>query len=605
MSKTFGGAYLQIKYIIDKNLDLLQPFSFNKETLLNDIKKFLSVNHNKSFPVVNKAGEFLGATSACLLNESLKSGENIKFLKVPVLNSEDDLVTCKSIADDDYLNENSYIYITDKSGFLVGFISCQFIRIIKSESVLYMFLQAIDHIDDGIVIVDKNSKIIYVNEAYSKILNVNRYKVLNKFVDEIEPGAIILDSLKEKKSKVNTFIKVKSRGKTIIANINPIIIRDELFGAVSIFKDITEVCLLNKELKEVRKLTGYLYNDSTKFEVNLPESFSNIIGKDKKFVNCLKLAAIVAPTDATVLIEGESGVGKEVVVNAILEDSARSKNPFVNINCSAIPESLFESELFGYADGSFTGAQKGGKMGKFEIANNGTIFLDEIGEMPLFMQAKLLRVLQSGEIQKIGSNTTNKVNVRVIAATNKNLKSMVDKEKFREDLYFRLNTFKITIPPLRDRGMDIILLAEFSLKLYCDKYNKNLKLSDEVKNILLNYEWYGNVRQLQSCIEYSVIICQEGTIEIGHLPDEIKNNIVVEEKTDQLGKREGLEKNDFVKNKESLKNIIADVEKMKIINVLKKTNGNRTRAIKELEMCRRTFYRKLRTYGINPNVYTK
>lgn len=586
---------MKIKYIMNKNLDLLQSFLLNKDTLFNDIQRTLSIKHNKNYSVVNSLGEFLGITTACILKETLNSRNPLEILKVPVLNSEDDLFAFKSIIDDNYLNENCYIYITDKLDRLVGFISCQFIRIIKSESILYMFLEAIDSINDGIVIVDKSSKIIYVNEAYAKILNVNKYKVLNKYVNEIEPGAIILNSLREKKSKVNTLIKVKSRGKTIIANINPIIVRDELLGAVSIFKDITEVSLLNRELKEVRKLTGYLYNDSTKFEVNLPKSFSNIIGKDKKFINCLKLAAIVAPTDATVLIEGESGVGKEVVVNAIVNDSGRKNKPFVNINCSAIPETLFESELFGYSDGSFTGAQKGGKMGKFELANNGTIFLDEIGEMSLFMQSKLLRVLQSGEIQKIGSNNTNKVNVRVVTATNKDLKSMVGSGKFREDLYFRLNTFKITIPPLRERGMDIILLAEFTLELYCDKYNKNTMLSDEVKNVLLNNKWYGNVRQLQSCIEYSVIICQEETIKIEHLPDEIKNPILLEV----------LEKTHSNKNKDSLKNIMSDVEKMQIINVLKKTNGNRTQAIKNLDMCRRTFYRKLKIYGINPKVYTK
>ena len=462
-----------------------------------------------------------------------------------------------------------------------------------NQNILYMILSAIDNIHDGIVIVDKNSKIIYVNEAYSEILHVNKNKVLNQLVSEIEPGAIILDSLKEKKPKLNTVVKVKTRGKEIIVNINPIIVDGELLGAVSVFKDVTEVYLLNKELEQVRKLTGYFYNDSTKFHENLPESFSKIIGNDKKFINCLKLANIVAPTDAAVLIEGESGSGKEVIVNAILSESKKRKNPFVNINCSAIPDNLFESELFGYSAGSFTGAQKGGKAGKFEIANNGTLFLDEIGEMPLFMQAKLLRVLQSGEIQKVGSNNINMVNVRIIAATNRDLKSMVDEEKFREDLYFRLNTFKITIPPLRERGEDVILLAEYFLNLYCEKYNKHIILSDEVKNLLLNNQWIGNVRQVQSCIEYAVIVCQEEVIQVGDLPEEIQHSNISGKKF-------------IVKHKEkNLKEMVSDVEKNQIIRELKKTHGNKTRAMKNMGICRRTFYRKLKLYDINSILYTE
>lgn len=466
------------------------------------------------------------------------------------------------------------------------------IKDIMNENILHMILTAIDNIHDGIVIVDKSSRIIYVNEAYTKILQVGKERVLNQLVSDIEPGAIILDSLKEKKPKINTVVKVKTRGKEIVVNINPIIVEGELLGAVSIFKDVTEVYLLNKELEQVRKLSGYFYNDSTKFHKDLPESFSKIIGNDKKFINCLRLASIVAPTEATVLIEGESGAGKEVIVNAILGESKR-KNPFVNINCSAIPENLFESELFGYSSGSFTGAQKGGKAGKFETANNGTIFLDEIGEMPLFMQAKLLRVLQSGEIQKVGSNNIHIVDVRVIAATNRDLKAMVREGKFREDLYFRLNTFKITIPPLRERGEDVILLAEYFLNLYCEKYNKRLSMSDEVKNLLLNNQWVGNVRQVQSCIEYAVIVCQKDIIQVDNLPDEIRNASI-------SGKKLLLKQSE-----KSFKRLISDVEKVQIIEELKNTHGNKTRAMENMGICRRTFYRKLKLYNIDLDLYTK
>ncbi|WP_294180676.1 sigma-54-dependent Fis family transcriptional regulator [uncultured Clostridium sp.] len=456
---------------------------------------------------------------------------------------------------------------------------------------LSMLLMAIDHIHDGIVIVDRSSKIIYVNEAYSRILNVSKHKVLNKFVSEIEPGAAILECLEDREAKVNTMVKVKSVGKEIVVNINPIILNEQLIGAISIFKDITEISLLNKELEKVRKLTGIIYNDSTKSHSSFPKSFSNIIGKSKNFMNCLKLASIVAPTDATVLIEGESGTGKEVIVNAIVNASKKRKVPFVKINCSAIPESLFESELFGYSQGSFSGARKEGKIGKFEIANGGTIFLDEIGEMPLLMQAKLLRVLQSGEIQKIGSNSFDRVDVRIVVATNKDLEHMIEEGKFREDLYFRLNTFKIKVPPLRERGNDIVLLAKHFLRLYCKKYNKNLTFSENVIKTFKKNKWHGNVRQLQSCVEYSVIVCEKNIIEINNLPDEIRNS--------------DMNKNDNLSKSDTLKDIISNIEKKQIINELRKTGGNRSDAMKKLGMCRRTFYRKLKIYGIDPNLYGK
>lgn len=582
---------LKVKDIMNKKLNVVDVFTYNDDTLIEDIKNFLSCKRNRYFAVVDSKGKFLGVTDIYNLNNTLKGSKHFNITKVNFLNCEDTFLKYKNCFNDDYLDKYKYIYVVDNERNLVGFISSEIIKIIKDKNALTMFFMAIDHIHDGIVIVDRNSKIIYVNEAYSRILNVSKYKVLNKFVSEIEPGAAILECLKERKSKVNTMVKVRSIGKEIIVNINPIIIDEKLLGAISIFKDITEISLLNKELKKMRKLTGIIYNDSTRSHNSFPRSFSNIIGSDKKFMNCLKLASIVAPTDATVLIEGESGVGKEVIVNAIVNASKKRKVPFVDINCSAIPESLFESELFGYSQGSFSGAQKGGRIGKFEMADSGTIFLDEIGEMPLLMQAKLLRVLQSGEIQKIGSNGVNRVDVRIIAATNKDLKRMVDEGKFREDLYFRLNTFKIRIPPLRERGNDIIVLAKYFLKLYCKKYNKNLNFSENVLKIFKRNKWYGNVRQLQSCVEYAVIICQKNTIEVDDLPDEIKNSNTRME-------------NDLHKS-DNLKYIISNIEKNQIISELKKTGGNRSDAMKKLGMCRRTFYRKLKIYSIDPDLYIR
>lgn len=523
--------------------------------------------------------------------EILEDREALNFNNIPVLFCDDELISCKNIIDDEYLSNNYYAYVLDKRKKLVGFITCDYIRLFLNEKVLYMFLSAIDHIHDGVVLVDKNSKIIYLNRAYSKILNIDKSKVINKFVSEIEPGAFILNTLKEGTPVVNKKIKVKSIGKQIVASINPIIIDGELLGAISIFKDVTEVHVLNKELANVRKLSGYFYEGIAKPQNELPKNFLSIVGSNEKFMGCLKLAAIVAPTDATVLVQGESGVGKEVVVKAIYEASKRNGKPYVELNCSAIPENLFESELFGYTEGSFTGAKKGGKQGRFEMADSGTIFLDEIGDMPMLMQAKLLRVLQSGQIQKIGASHINQVDVRIIAATNRDLKAMVKEGTFREDLYFRLNTFNINIPPLRERKEDIIELSKYFLHMYCKKYDKNLKLSEDVVSVLTGYKWIGNVRELQGCIEFAVIMCQDDIIGIEHLPEEIKKDSaeVLNDKDNEEGKK--------------LRYVISDIERDKIIDELKKANGNKTRAMERLGMCRRTFYRKLKLYNIDKDRY--
>lgn len=519
--------------------------------------------------------------------ELLENKEAINFNDIPVLSCDDELISCKNTIDDEYLNNNYYIYVLNSQNELVGFITCDYIRLFLNDKVLYMFLSAIDNIHDGVVLVDKHSKIIYLNEAYSKILSVDKNKVINKFVSEIEPGAFILNTLKEGTPVINKKIKVKSVGKQIVASINPIIIDNELLGAISIFKDVTEIHVLNKELANVRKLSGYFYEGIAKSQNELPKNFLNIVGSNEKFMECLKLAAIVAPTDATVLVQGESGVGKEVVVKAIYEASKRKGKPYVELNCSAIPENLFESELFGYTEGSFTGARKGGNLGKFEMADSGTIFLDEIGDMPTLMQAKLLRVLQSGQIQKIGANHINQVDVRVIAATNRNLKAMVKEGTFREDLYFRLNTFNINIPPLRERKEDIINLAEYFLNIYCKKYNKNLKLSEDAISVLTAYKWVGNVRELQSCIEFAVIMCQNDMIGVEHLPEEIKKNSAV------------IQYEEDKEESKKLRHVISDIERDKIIDELKKAGGNKTRAMDSLGMCRRTFYRKLKLYDID------
>lgn len=468
-----------------------------------------------------------------------------------------------------------------------------------------MLMEAMDAVTDGVVIVDTDSRIVYLNEAYTHILNVKKEKVLYRRMDEIEPGAVILDTLMDHKPRLHQFVEVRTRGKKILVNITPIFKGGVFCGAISVFKDITEITVVQRELEKTQRLSHSIFKALSTEKPSLPREFSHIIGEDPAFLRCLKMAEIVAPTDATVLIEGESGAGKEVFVQAIRSLSGKRSYPFVSMNCSAIPETLIESELFGYTSGSFTGASRGGKAGKFELADGGTIFLDEIGEMPLFMQSKLLRVLQSGEIQKIGSDKVQKVDVRVIAATNRNLKQMVEDGKFREDLYFRLNTFKIVIPPLRRRRKDILLLANHFLDIFSEKYHKHLSFSPGTAAVLQKSPWSGNVRQLESCVEYAVIVAGGSVILPEDLPDELLQGQSRDGYTAELPEKEQRAPSGQEQNVSPLRMDIQQIERERMREALEKAQGNKTKAMELLGISRRTFYKKYKLYGFSNNVYTK
>ena len=468
-----------------------------------------------------------------------------------------------------------------------------------------MLMEAMDAVTDGVVIVDTDSRIVYLNEAYTHILNVKKEKVLYRRMAEIEPGAVILDTLMDHKPRLHQFVEVRTRGKKILVNITPIFKEGVFCGAVSVFKDITEITVVQRELEKTQRLSHSIFKALSAEKPSLPREFSHIVGEDPAFLRCLKMAEIVAPTDATVLIEGESGAGKEVFVQAIRSLSGKRSRTFVSMNCSAIPETLIESELFGYTAGSFTGASRGGKAGKFELADGGTIFLDEIGEMPLFMQSKLLRVLQSGEIQKIGSDKVQKVDVRVIAATNRDLKQMVADGKFREDLYFRLNTFKIVIPPLRKRPGDVLLLANHFLDIFSEKYHKRLSFSPGTAAVLQKSPWSGNVRQLESCVEYAVIVAGGNVILPEDLPDELLQGQDGDGYPAELPEKEQEAPSGQERDVSSLRRDIQQIERERMREALEKAQGNKTRAMELLGISRRTFYKKYKLYGFSNNMYTK
>jgi DNA-binding NtrC family response regulator len=313
-----------------------------------------------------------------------------------------------------------------------------------------------------------------------------------------------------------------------------------------------------------------------KIKENASYNFDNILGNSPEIKEAIKVAQKIAPTDANVLLQGETGTGKEVFANAIHSGSKRSKNSFVAINCSAFPRELLESELFGHKAGAYTGAAKD-KKGLIELADHGTLFLDEIGEMNIELQAKLLRVLESGEFIKVGDEKTSRVNIRIIAASNRDLKKEIEQGHFREDLYYRLNVFSIELPALRERKEDISILAKYFLILFASRENKGgLSLNSDSLQLMKHYSWHGNIRELRNVIERSVILTDGNEILPEHLPYEIQKN------SNNI--------NDSL--------TLSSVEKKHIERVLQYTKGNKTKTAEFLGIGLTTLYRKLEEYHI-------
>ena len=354
-----------------------------------------------------------------------------------------------------------------------------------------------------------------------------------------------------------------------IFDAKPISIGDKSFGIVCTFSNISDL------LKTVNKITTG----------TIVTSFESIIGSS----NCLEQVKVEAEkaskSTSTVLIQGESGTGKELFARAIHFHSDRDKRPFIPINCAAIPEQLLESELFGYEDGAFTGARRGGKAGKFELANKGTIFLDEIGDMPIHLQTKLLRVLQEYVIEKIGGKESIPIDVRIIAATNKDLEKKVLEGEFRQDLFYRLNVIPLNIPPLRHRKDDIVILVDYLLEKCNSKLGKNIsKIDDASLETFMDYEWPGNVRELENTIEYAVNMCGSSVIKCIDLPNRLK----VAENTLMSSENVGIVP-------------IKELEKKEIEKALEHFGHSKqaiTKAAEALELSRATLYRKLKEYGI-------
>ncbi|MBC6695851.1 sigma 54-interacting transcriptional regulator [Terrisporobacter mayombei] len=421
----------------------------------------------------------------------------------------------------------------------------------------------------AVVSIDIKGNIDKYNLKFKETFNIKD--------DKLETGNIfeILDFIKEtsekdfKKYRTGIFSYEKNgRNLKGIYNINKIVVKNKLKGYVIDFIENKEAIKNYNKINKDYKIT-----------------LDNIIGNSDIIIHTKQKSLIASKSSSTVLIEGESGTGKELFARAIHNHSNRTDYPFVTVNCAAIPDNLLESELFGYEEGAFTGARKGGKLGKFEVAHKGTIFLDEIGDMSLHLQGKLLRVLQERELDKIGGKSNISIDVRVIAATNRNLERMVQEGHFREDLYYRLNVIPITLPSLRDRKEDIPFLIDYMIKEYSQKLDKDvIGIDEDVKSALVDYSWPGNVRELQNIIEYSINMSSSRILTLDIIPNNIK-----------------VQYYDDVKDKKEEIRTLEDLEKeaiQKAMNKFKNYKKDKELVANALGISRATLYRKLEKYNL-------
>jgi len=448
----------------------------------------------------------------------------------------------------------------------------------------------LDNIPDAITIVDTNCKTIFWNKTSENYFGVKRDEIIGKDIREFFPSSLLPKVIENEKAFHNIYNSPRKDSFTVISAVPIYNQENKLIGGLARDRDVTEYVKLSELLTKTQTNLEKLEKQYKNYGVT-GSSFSNIITNNPEFIKTINICKNISKTKINILLRGESGTGKELFAKAIHNES-ELEGKFVAVNCSAIPKELFESELFGYDRGAFTGARKEGKPGKFEEANNGTIFLDEIGDMPLNMQPKILRILEEGYVTRIGSNTPIKLNVRIISATNKDIKDLVSTESFRKDLYYRLNTFQVDLKPLRERKEDIVLLANKFMQQFCMENGINvLIIPEKINKILKKYKWEGNVRELKNVIHRAVILARENN------DDEITLDTLPTYMQD-LNYQNSEEFDVSVNNSKGLEKTLEEVEKKLIYEAMIKTKWKKSKAAEMLGIPRTTLYYKLDKYKI-------
>lgn len=466
-----------------------------------------------------------------------------------------------------------------EDGKRIGAISViQDISEVKQYQKLLKQLEAIiEFTTDGIYVVDNKGITLFVNQAYEQITGFSRAELVGEHMQDLMENGYIDQSVSllvlEKKEQVSIMQKINGR-KDVIVTGNPVFNDDGTIElVVTSVRDITQ---LNELRKELMKAKTFSKINQHRYSFKLEDSEEVIVFESNIMNEIYEQVHQIAPYPTSVLLTGPSGSGKEVIANLIHNCSQRNKQPFIKVNCGAIPEQLLESELFGYVPGAFTGASREGKIGLLELADQGTVMLDEIGEMPLSLQVKLLRVLQEKQIYRIGSNKPIKLDIRIISATNQNLENQIKKGVFREDLYYRLKVIEIKIPPLSERKEDIGVLVEYFFQHYCQLYSIHKELSQDAKAFLLSYQWPGNVRELKNMVENLIVSVPSSVIEPYNLPFHITEG-------NNTGER-------------NLKDRVDKFEKRLVMETLRQSPSIR-KAAKELGINHSTLVKKLKRWN--------
>lgn len=577
-----------VKYLSEKSLVMAEEMQAVLNSMYNGV---IVTNAEGIVTMFNRAAENITGQSAAnavgrLVDDVMPNTGLRRVLErgTPELNQKQNLGTCQIITNRSPILKGNKIV-----GAVAIFQDITQVEAIATQleevkSLKSTLESALESFFENIVIVDKKGYIKMMNRSYGEYLGVDHREVVGKHVTEVIDNTRMHIVATTGKAEIAEIQRIRDKD-SVVTRI-PIIKDGEVIGAVgkSLFKDPKDLKAMARQINTLQHQLEYYKEELRKVQGG-KFTFDSIVGRSEKMEWMKTVALRAAKGNSTVLVLGESGTGKELFAHAIHNASGRLHGPMIKINCAAVPENLLESELFGYDDGAFTGARRGGKPGKFELANSGTIFLDEIGDMTLAMQAKLLRVLQEREIERVGGTKPIKVDVRVIAATNRDLEAMIEHGEFRQDLYYRLNIISLQIPPLRERKEDIPLLCTTLLKKINNQTPHWVEgVSPEAQGYLMEYAWPGNVRELENILERAVnLMDEEALIMPEHLPPALKKQHKIKE-SDEPGKH--------------LAGIMGDTEKQAIYRALEAAGGNKSRAAQILGIHRSGFYQKLKKYGM-------
>ncbi|TQQ85487.1 CBS domain-containing protein [Peptacetobacter hominis] len=547
-------------------------------------------NNRRTLMVVDENDTLEGIISMTDIHNFKRDNPDIDNINIERIMKKNIVSVSKGVSID-YCRD---IMIKENIGMLPVMENERVIGVLRQEHIrdfLYMHLEdygitlkyIIGQIKEGICAVNKEGIVILWNRFMEERYDIKSSDIVGKPISDYLENTICERVLKTRVGISDVYYTYKKQNMYGLVHANPIFFRDEFVGVVCTELDITEARNLSYELEQTNEKLKYLQDEVKNLSNGI---FSKILGKSDKIEKAKSIAKQVAKTNSSIFIWGESGTGKEVFSRAIHEYSGR-KGAFIPVNCSAIPSELFESEFFGYESGAFTGANKKGKPGIFELAKDGTVFLDEIADLPLNMQAKLLRVLQEKEVRRIGGEKTIKINPRIISATNKDLEKMVKEETFREDLYYRLNVVEIKIPSLRERKEDIGILLHSFLEEMCAENNRPLlSIDKEAYKILENYRWKGNIRELKNTVENIVVLSgNSDTVTAEDIPSYILNSV------EEVSSEE-----------EYPMDLTKATSKLEINNIkkaLSMTRGNKAKAAKILNIPRTTLYYKMEQYKIS------